>query len=1394
MSTSQTPEPVGAERTLRSAVRNPRRRQRQSDGDSLRTAAPRRKRSKLSDNTFVARGTPDDTESVASSANMNGHPKGGSDIRTMRRRDEGTPMSLDPTELPVRGTVGKKTATVKHRAFKGDGATVLTQNKVYSAKLLPSTPKELRQSGVEYRGSLGGGHHALAVTRKQAIVWDYTAHTTVSNARVFDLPFPVKEGQEIPFGALVTSGASTDLGLLLVSATTGRVVFYESIERAASLGLFQKHQTGVEGVVTGFSAPHEIVTELVSADHAGWILTLSSGRIIHLTLRDAQGKARIFTQPLRPEETNSGGIFGSIRNFWSGAWKKDVTALKTRALDQRGQMQAVALTERCELQIWDLNWSGRYEFRSVVDLKETIGTELKSLYSVEQQSRAENVTAVDFVILDTSAAARGHEIAALGAEQQLSFWLLVRIGTSNAQEYALMELSLSGENASVERTMKLESYFGASAMQKPKLLLPRPGHTAMIMFEDAIALLATSGVDVGDDPNAQLHEASYIEPQPFEDVVQLRHDKGLAMMGMCAEETRSGHSASLAFVRGAGLVRLSATDPSGDVERSRVPVKSKIEQAVFYGAMQENILDFSRKEETPYSTGEVETAALELSGEIFLSGTHFISANPTSIETHLEYRARALKALASHVRRNYPALSPRAMWQLLWDAERVAAAKELWRAFEEHREAVSKVKRTATVLDEMCSQLEEKKELPDVDESGDPDPVRRFFVKGLNKLDHVLSLLRHLLETLEHSQELPPEKIVLHVAEADDLWARTMETVFEFRTDNSATYGIPPEFVPEGVLNQMTEYTDLPEFWSSTEKMLKSSSIIASLSRKIAKQYFEEADDENAASAELEESIKNIAQLNPRLIQICCLLYKERIDFLCTRHDKKDVNQGKLLLRNFSAERHDQFRALTLIGAAEQGMLLAERYRDMHTLTELIVMESQYFLEELHSSDLHPDQKAVCQEHLEQIEKRISRYFDKFGDEWANAFFDEAFSGSRAGMMLDEAQNHWREALTRYLRAEPGRARICWLNDILGEKAYGHAGTVLSESAAEQETRLWAKKVELSMGKLSLLAAQEGKASRPPAAELRHIIQRPQRELRIVDVQERLTAHVRSEVISALDSQAELELVIKRFGTRTQGFDSLNRLLETLLERLLSNHVLSVDELIDVLTLMDSVVAPHEAERSDRSLEGQEFVLALQALEAAAPSMDPARFHTLLQLIWKRCFVSDDWAKITTAQTKKGKTDAEAKTALRQTVAWRTFFHLFTSQVLDDDSAVRVLAPNECLGAACKSEDLAHRFPGDLLDHLLHDNRVQDELLAGFVADRRLDQWVADAQANAREAAEETVAASIQVQAEEARMEDQVQRARMGKIRGGADFSKANGDAAVLGNGVHDVDGDLKMQ
>ncbi|KAK1077966.1 hypothetical protein LTR48_008619, partial [Friedmanniomyces endolithicus] len=209
MSTQHT-----AETTTERTLRNPRRRQR-SDGDSLKTA-PRRKRSKLNENTFATRETTEETEELhppPHDAAMNGHTRASTTSRKVPPRAS-RHESIEPTELPMRGGRKPGTATLKHRPLKSDGATVLAQNAVYSVKLLPSTPQELRKEGVEYRGRVlssstttggsGHGQHlALAVTREKAWVWDYNAPSSASHAaRVFDMPFPVRQSEELPFGAL----------------------------------------------------------------------------------------------------------------------------------------------------------------------------------------------------------------------------------------------------------------------------------------------------------------------------------------------------------------------------------------------------------------------------------------------------------------------------------------------------------------------------------------------------------------------------------------------------------------------------------------------------------------------------------------------------------------------------------------------------------------------------------------------------------------------------------------------------------------------------------------------------------------------------------------------------------------------------------------------------------------------------------------------------------------------------------------------------------------------------------------------------------------------------------------------------------------------------------------
>jgi len=1022
----------------------------------------------------------------------------------------------------------------------------------------------------------------------------------------------------------------------------------------------------------------------------------------------------------------------------------------------------------------------------------------------------------------------GSEVATLDAGQSVHIWMLLKTGVPDSLDYHLAYLSFSGSSVYVERVVSLESYHGPPTIQQPRLLLPKPGHTAYAVFGDAIVLAATSMPNAPDDPNWQLHEASYIQPQAFEDATYLQAAKGFVVLDSAAEDMRSGHSSSVAFVKGAGLVRITVTDPTGDVERTSIPIKSKIEQAVFYGAMQDNILDFARNGDPQYSGQQVEEATLTISDEIMRSDTSFISSSPSSMGSHLEHRARALSALVTHVHQNYLTLSRATMWQLLWDAEKVAAAQQMWKVFEAHRtatEAADKEKRVATIVDELVAQFDDRTKLAGAETSSSDDLVRNFFLRGLAHVDFLLSSIGELLRTLGGGVGGPNDKTVRYIAEADELWARAMEAVFTFRAENAHLYGIDPELLKDGVLSGVAEYTDLPEFWTSTNLMLKASADIPKQSRRFAKMFYER--EASSGKSLAVEKVEHIALANPGLIQICCQVYEERIHWLASRSSPQEQERARQMRQTYEQDRYEQFRALASIGVAEQGMLLAEKYRDMLTLTELVVGESQYYVEELRSnknmsvsarqslsrcmtwilwiladhSPLQPEERDVALAMMQQVTERIGRYFDKFGDDWANAFFDQAFAGSRAGYMLEEAQKHWQQALTRYLRAEPNRrakTRICWINDVTAERDYVHAGEALCEAAVETETRVWAKKVELGMGRLALVAAQEDGSgvSAPPGLE--ELALKPGRELRVLGVQEKLYGHVRIECVGALDRDAELQLAMDTFGKRAGEYGALGQLLTVNLDQLLHHQVLSVEELIEVLTLMDCHTYEDRIDRPETNLEGTEFAQALYALDAAAPGMPQARFETLLQLIWKRCYIHDDWTALTKASAEKSSTDSSVMVQLRDTAPWRTYFDLHDSGFLTrSDCRIRVLEPSECLDAACRPEDLACRFPNrELLDPILQDNQVQDEVLQGYVADRALDDWAKsclDAAKWAVESKAERVAGRREREREtQANLSRREKRAGRGKGAG-----KANGHVNGVGkgvNGVFDGDGDVDVE
>lgn len=1284
-------------------------------------------------------------ETHSESPIMNGHAHTGA-AKSVRKLSgalrDATPQHLD-SELVVRG--GKK-STVK-RATRGDGAQLLTQNSNYTVKSLPSTPRALKRAGVEFRGSLATHTgQALAVTREQAYVWEYGSHAPVTNPRIFDLPFPARDSEPVPFGALVTNGMTSDVGLVLISATTGQVVFHESIERAASMGLFQERKPGVEGTIGHiFSGEH--VSNVTSADSAGFIITFTSGRIAQLTLRDIQGKPRIEAQFLRESSQEKSSWSATLKGFLgAGAWKLDIAAVHTRALGPRGQMQVIAATENGVCKIWNLDWSGRADHRGNIDFRDEFSREIKATQSSETHGYLDQVALMDFAIVEQAQESAGSEVWTVGTDKPVDLLVLIRTGPSDFQQYFLVETSLIGTRPEVKQVIPITARQGShTETSTPKLLLPKPEHTAYVVFEDAIVLVATS--QTTSDPEAQLHDASYIQPENFEDAVYLRKNKDLAFLGAEAEEAKSGQASLIAFVQGAGLVKFSAHDSGKAPELSQVTVKSKIEQAVFYGMLQDNVLDLAHHTLSSLSTDEVEEAALAISDEILKSETPFIPTPPTSVEANLARRAQALNALATHLRQTYTSLSKSTMWKLLWNAEKIAAGQNLWEDFEKHlAAATSKGKKRPTLLHEISSFLQDLAPFELSNNASPDDRVRGMFVSRLAYIDKFLVWAHLIVDSVKSEKQKSQEDLLRLLSEADDVWLGVLETAYKFRTENAQLYNINADLLLEGVLTDPNDYRDLDEFWTSSDSMLKEILKMTALSRTSAEEVYETPETEASAAF-----AKRIAAENPQFVVLICKTYQERINWTRSRESKKYNGKADQLCISYDQQRHDHIRALSGIGQTHSAMALAEKYRDMDTLTEIIVAETQYLIDQ--SSTAVVEERTIIDNELEDMTARVSRYFNRFQDDWANAFFNEGFSGDQAGLTLSQGQIRWENYLSRYLRADPSRAKMCWINDITSSDDYQHASQALAESAIQHEDQLWSKKVELSLAKLSMLAADEAGTDNDGQDSSRAEMAL-QNELKIVDVQEKLYRHMLPEVLHALDQRAELELAMDRFGQGVKNFGMLSQLLESSIAKLLPHQALELEELIDVLTLIDQI----RTSNPDTDVHGEEFYLALVALNAAAPELPTARFEMLMQLIWKRAFLTTDWASINkSSSSKRGGIDIED--LLAQTVAYQTLYLGMQSALFDtsiDGNYIRTLSPSECLGAACNAAELVHRFGDDLAEPIAHDNRMQDEKLDQAVSRYRINAWFEDCQSLVNRTLEEEAAeaARLSTQGQEAETED----------------------------------------
>ncbi|KAF2085853.1 hypothetical protein K490DRAFT_45531 [Saccharata proteae CBS 121410] len=1309
--------------------RNPRRRQR-NDSDSTKQAP--RKRSKLSGDTFL------DPSGAAVNGNgstvANGHTVNGTN---------GHRSSLLRLEMPVRE---KKHSAAGSRTSKGDASVTLIKNANYTVKQLPSLPEPLRTNPTEhYRAFVHPSKsYAVAFTHDHAFLWDYASPVPSPSSHTIRLPFTLQPSDPLPVGGIPSTGPSNEVGLLVVHPTSGKITFWENVDTAESSTYFQQRRQGVEGAVGGMLSG-EYATDIVDAEHAGFILIFNTGRVAQLTIRDSQGRPQINVQFLRNQNKNgSGSFFGGLRNVFTGSgWNKDVAAVKVRPSDTKGQLEVVVATGSGSFQVWDLSWAGQNSMKSEVNVQEELLATIYGEVAPEMHGQQTGIRVLDFAILQASKA-QGTELSTLGEQTGVGVLALVAVSGSAGFTYALVEIDLTGSNAHVDRMIPLDIYGGDPGTGKPepaKVLLPAPGHTAFAVFPHAIVIAAIP--EKRESPDEQLMVDSGVSSKPFQDVLYMRRDKHLDFVGYTAigPDRKSRHSNCILFTEGAGVLRLTAYEPQldgSDIERSRASAKSKIMQAVFYGSSHDSIFDFSAKPEINFPENEVAEAAVALSQDILNSTSDHIPILTSSQGQQLAVRTKALADLASHLGKNYSPLPRDVKWRLLFDAEKLTAAQGLWDHYEERSRNDQILQRP--LLTEMIAVLNERYRSDIRPDIGELDPIRQWFTRDVSKIEALLPLAYFVVKEIygKSSDDFGP--LMNFISEADDIFLNTLGRAYKFRGESLERYGLGNEDLEFDVLK--TGYEGIKQPWESVPN------IVATLKQHIDQAHsttlrFSQGNIKNPDQGleAVDAMSLKVASDNPRLIMICAQVYMERFRYCLASDNNRMRATGLAVQQDWEKVRHEQLRALTQIGQAHEGMKVCERLRDMRTLAELVWEEISYYESEVSEAESE-EVLAQMEEMLEVSLQRMRHYFERYKQPFADALYNVMVRLRKTGEMFNEPHTN-QAMLTHYLRSQPRLAKVRWMNEVLGESNFHGASEALIEAATTQETTAWGTKVELSLAKLSLMAVKADEADEKATikdADLDERLTSCSNKLRLLEMQNSILGFLRPTIKGALDDNAAVELVMAELGSQfVKGRPAFRELLKRGFEEIIAKRTLEPALLFDVLTLMDHTEAAAE-ERSKHDTMDLQNWMAFKALAYARPVMDAVTWESCLRVVWKRTFLCDEWEII---NDTAGLPDEKVQENLQRTVVfevlrkgWETGTFA-PSACLGRTFDMLHLSPADVLDAGCKSSELEKRFGSEeLRDPIIKDNIKDDEDLQKLLERARLGHWVAEAKELAKRTVE----------------------------------------------------------
>lgn len=1107
-----------------------------------------------------------------------------------------------------------------------------------------------RQHGAIYSDS----GYALTLTHTHAIVWPYAVNISSPETFAFELPQPSKHtSNPLPIGTLVSASASSsDPGLVVVIPSSGKVTYWESISSAATLDL-RLQRNGVETTIQGMLSG-ETVIQILNAESAGFVLSFSSGRVAYMSVRDGQGRPAISIQFLRGGTGSvSGGIFGSLRNaLSSSAVRGDIAAVRAGLQEKVGERNVVVATAKGKIQSWNMHRGGHASLNAEAEGREAIVMAIKEAIPAMADLHLESFQILDFTYTPMSVA--DSQIVDQD-DNGAHILLLTSLSERHNSHYFLVEIVLKRDEMSIGNIRPIKSYtspISRIAISKPRIYLPNPALVAYVVFDRAVVVLSMAKQP--NSPDSQLRAESHILPQSFEDVIDFREDLNVEIVGSGMEEPhgppqgiedaksrrhKAKHPAVVLIVRGGGVVRVAATDITklASTRAQQVTAKSKLEQAVFFGTMDQNPLSFAVRPELQFSSEEVSDAALELSLDILKSETPHIPSVPASINQNLEKRSAALQHLAEYLKVSGVALDRATRWKLLWNAEKLRAAVLIWKRYDACvREKAAGQKRG--LLAEVVDFIHEDYKTQPVPEAGELDRVRHWFINDVWNLEIAIPWAYQVIKYTYQDGQKDHNYVMNIMSEADDLVLAALQGAFDFRTTNLELYGLADEELEHGVLK--ANYENLPEFWTSTFYIAENLRKQTTLAGALVKEYYRKEPQEGHPSHAV---VSKVRLEYSALIDIAIRSNTERIrwDFATGSHQSQ-IEGEQIEAAQGSAQEEQLNELASNLELADEAIELAEKHEILPTLAVILIYEFQTSQSKTRELGHSEEESEYWDERSHNLRDRLRACFVKFGTKWAIALFEYEISIGSMDDLLDGLPEE-QEYLTAFLRSRPEYAKVAWINEVTREKNFVQASKTLLDLGLTRETDLWSKKIELSMGKLALLAGRNYSQANgiiiPDGGKTE--LSSVHDQLALVKIQDKIYDVVLHSIANALDENAELQLALESHGNSDlKSQPTFISFLEESMTHLVKHEAMKALTLIDLLTLMTA---------DDEEFRSVQFYLALQATRYGLNRDDQLLTQ---RIIWRRCMLRDKWADINNTEQKD---DQQVSEQLATTALYRTF-------------------------------------------------------------------------------------------------------------------------------------------